>query len=433
MGRTRKSELALVGCFLGILTAVPIAQTWLELRRGEKVQFTDVFRLRPTSRNLRQFEDALEDQSWFQQQLRPATQRALFEGLKDMGAKGILGRERWVFYRPDVRYLVEPDRAETDATGSLWVKPSEGLTRRDSAVRAVTRFRDQLKQRGLRLLVVPIPGKPGIYPDKLTRRAKGRVKAVESPTLELIRALKARGVETVDLFTVFQAARARSDAAGQSLYLAQDTHWTPAGAKLAAETVAARLQSLGWAPPASKEFRARPVRVKRWGDVLEMMAIPGLRSHFGPELVECAQVADPALGLLIPTASDRPGAYRYPGGGSSLLVLGDSFCRIYQYPEPQTLGEAVDVPSEAKPRQTGVKQLLPGSAGFVSLLAARLQAPVDSIVSDGGASTDVRRKLSTHPEILEGKKVVVWEFVERDVGLGCGGWEDVPLPPRLGQ
>jgi hypothetical protein len=52
-------------------------------------------------------------------------------------------------------------------------------------------------------------------------------------------------------------------------------------------------------------------------------------------------------------------------------------------------------------------------------------------VSDGSASTDVRRKLSTNPEILEGKKVVVWEFVERDIALGGQGGEDVPLPTKL--
>jgi len=56
---------------------------------------------------------------------------------------------------------------------------------------------------------------------------------------------------------------------------------------------------------------------------------------------------------------------------------------------------------------------------------------VDAIISDGGAATDVRRKLSTDPEILEGKRVVVWEFAERDIALGAQGWEDVPLPKRL--
>jgi len=141
------------------------------------------------------------------------------------------------------------------------------------------------------------------------------------------------------------------------------------------------------------------------------------------------QVLDPALGPLVPAASDRPGTYRYPGQQASVLVLGDSFCRIYQYPEPPSLGE---LPAAAGRREeTGTKRLLPGSAGFVSHLALALQSPVDAIVSDGGASTDVRRRLSTNPEIIEGKKVVVWEFVERDIALGRAGWEDVPLPVKL--
>lgn len=56
---------------------------------------------------------------------------------------------------------------------------------------------------------------------------------------------------------------------------------------------------------------------------------------------------------------------------------------------------------------------------------------MDYIVSDGGASTDVRRKLSTNAEIMEGKKLVIWAFAERDIGLGKEGWKDVSLPPRL--
>jgi hypothetical protein len=114
-----------------------------------------------------------------------------------------------------------------------------------------------------------------------------------------------------------------------------------------------------------------------------------------------------------------------------VLVLGDSFCRIYQYAEPQSLGEMPAATEPGRTEESGAKRLLPGSAGFVSHLALALRSPVDAIVSDGGAATDVRRKLSTDPEIFEGKKVVVWEFVERDIALGSEGWEDVALPKKL--
>ena len=264
----------------------------------------------------------------------------------------------------------------------------------------------------------------------------------------------------------------------------------------------------------AREYRTQVVRVKRHGDILEMMQIPGARDHFPAEEVACEQVADRDLGLLVPSRSARPGTYKSPLAGTPILVLGDSFCRIYQAAEPQSLGELADPPpaaqatekqspaagkessetpavraqgtsgkggmptppsrghaageagnmpsegsaghatpgSDASPESPGTaaaakeptaataprgtdlpmtRRMLPGSAGFIAHLALSLGSPVDYIVSDGGASTDVRQRLSTNPEILAGKKVVIWQFVERDIRLGSEGWKDVPLPARL--
>ena len=428
---TRKSELVLVFGFLAMIATVPVTQTCLELARQERVQFTDVFRYRLTAKNLRQFEHTLEEKSWFQQKLRPEMQRVLFATLRDTGAKGVLGRDRWLFYRPDLRYLVDPDRLETGVSNSKWVQPAENRSHRKSVERAIVRFRDQLKERGIALVVVPVPGKASVYPDQVTRRENGKPQEFRSPTRKLIEALRREGVPTVDLFEAFSSARAagREGEMGGPLYLAQDTHWTPRGAQLAAQVVATQLREMKLAPESANEFQTQRVSVTRWGDILDMMQIPGLRDAFPPEKVECEQVLDPALGPMVTSPSDRPGTYRYPGQGISVLVLGDSFCRIYQFPEPQSLGELTNATGDKN--ESGTKRLLPGSAGFISHLALALKSPVDAIVSDGGASTDVRRKLSTNPEILEGKKVVIWEFVERDIALGAQGWEDVPLPMKL--
>jgi hypothetical protein len=430
---SRKSELVLTLLFLAVITAVPLTQTALELGRGERVQFTDALRARPTARNLRQYEKTLEEKSAFQQILRPRVQRLLFDLFEDTGAKAVPGRDHWLFYRPDVRYLVEPNRLELDSSDSTWVQPPGGRRQRDGVVQAIKRFHDQLHDRGIRLLVIPVPGKPSVYPDHLTRRVTGAGRGFRSPTEDLLIDLGRQGVACVDLFSAFRQERARATTdPAPPLYLAQDTHWTPLGAQRAASETADRLRELGWAPPATRSFETRPASVKRWGDVIEATQIPDLRQDYGPEPVECVQVVDPALGLMAPTASDRPGVYKYPATNAPVLVLGDSFCRIYQYPEPQSLGELANPPSPGSGPETGAKRLLPGSAGFIAQLALALRSPVDSIVSDGGASTDVRRKLSTNPEILEGKQVVVWAFVERDVQLGRGGWQDVPLPPKLG-
>jgi hypothetical protein len=347
----------------------------------------------------------------------------------DTGAKAVMGRDGWLFYRPDVQYLIEPDRPDGGGNEGIWVQHASG-TYQDSVVRTIVRFRDQLKERGIELLVVPVPGKPSVYPDMLWRTAGG--KGFYSPTLAFIQKLQRHGVEVVDLGTRFHRVRDEKPA-DDPYYLARDTHWTPKGAKLAAETVAGRLRSLGWAPPPTLELRTRKVRVKRYGDVLEIIQTRGAPPAFPAEEVECEQVVDDIGGLLAASDAERPGTYRYPSGDTSILVLGDSFCRIYQNREPQSLGEVVGpgpyAESGGSREGKTSSRLLPGSAGFLSHLALSLQSPVDFIVSDGGASTDVRRSLSTNPEILESKKVVVWEFVERDIQLGKAGWLDVVLPP----
>ena len=87
---------------------------------------------------------------------------------------------------------------------------------------------------------------------------------------------------------------------------------------------------------------------------------------------------------------------------SEVLILGDSFLRIYEQDEP-------------------------GAAGFIAQVARELGRPLTSIVNDGGASTLVRQSLSRRPALLTNKKLVIWEFAERDIRYGAEGWQIVPL------
>jgi hypothetical protein len=167
-----------------------------------------------------------------------------------------------------------------------------------------------------------------------------------------------------------------------------------------------------------------------------MMQLPSIADCFPAETVNCEQVRDKFVGMLVPASGIRSGTYVDPFEGSSVLVLGDSFSRIYQLPEPRALGTVVGPNVDRDTSRNGndlkkAKRLLPGSAGFLSHLAHALKAPVDFIVSDGGAATDVRKQLAASAGILEGKAVVVWEFAERDIRLGSEGWQDVPLPVEL--
>jgi hypothetical protein len=69
----------------------------------------------------------------------------------------------------------------------------------------------------------------------------------------------------------------------------------------------------------------------------------------------------------------------------------------------------------------------PGAAGFIAHLARELRQPLTTIVSDGGASTIVRQELVRRSRLLTNKKLVIWEFVERDIGAGADTWQIVTL------
>ncbi|MGZ8901408.1 MAG: alginate O-acetyltransferase AlgX-related protein, partial [Limisphaerales bacterium] len=117
-----------------------------------------------------------------------------------------------------------------------------------------------------------------------------------------------------------------------------------------------------------------------------------------PESVHCAQVLRHDSGEPYKDEAD-----------AQILVLGDSFTRIYQQDQPT-------------------------AAGFVAHLAKELKQPLISLINDGGGATLVREELSGRPAFLKGRKVVIWEFVERDIGLALKGWKQITLgaaPARL--
>jgi hypothetical protein len=215
-------------------------------------------------------------------------------------------------------------------------------------------------------------------------------------TQDLLDRLRAAKVEVINLFQEFGQARPQTDAASPvSLYLAQDTHWSPAGVAVAARAAARRLLELGWGRAGQVDYIERSAPVQRLGDILRMLQVPPIERRVVPETVPCLQVVRRDNGELYKEAAE-----------AEILVLGDSFARIYQRDEP-------------------------GSAGFIAHLAKELKQPLMALVSDGGGSTLVRQELHGRPAFLKNKKVVFWEFVERDIGLGVEGWKRVPLPPLI--
>jgi lysophospholipase L1-like esterase len=385
MKTIRDPQWFLILMFLAIIVAVPLVQVVVEARQGERPQALDVCSRMPTAASLRVYERNLEDASWAAAHMRPWIQYAQFAWLKDGGAKALMGREGWLFYKPGVQYLTERPRAR------------KATTTADEAVAAIAAFRDELAGRGIQLLVVPAPNKESVYPEKLTRRAESFRGVLCAETQTLLRRLQAAGVEVVDLFGSFAAGKSEAgESSSPALYLTQDSHWSPAGVDLAAKAVAQRILERGWVRPGATEYEDRLVTVERVGDVLRMLQAPQLERDAVPERVPCAQVQRRDTGQPYQDDPD-----------SDVLVLGDSFLRIYEKDEP-------------------------GAAGFIAHLSKALAKPVASIVNDGGASTLVRQELYRRPALLAKKRLVIWEFVERDIRWGTEGWQAVPVPQALG-
>lgn len=408
-----------------------------------------------TSRYLRAFENKIDDESAIVLSLRPKYQLAVWNIFSDPGEKVVLGaagdcigkscgreeakpEDKWLFYRQDVEFLVQPSPLDVRSA------------KLDNPVKAIEKFRDQLKAKGVELLVVITPGKPSIYTERLTGRDENDA-GLQSHGKKILDSLTRAGFNTVDLYTPLLAAKSRDSVEG-ALYLNDDTHWTPRGAELAAAEIAKKVREM--VDAGSVKFRGKDtVRyiaadslADRMGDVGEMSGLNKFgvfkvqkvtghvvsqqnikeRDEELPEDTVCidsaykecmnrkkadrkdAETTD-VFCLLTSQTACAFNAIKYDTTitpfkddfrKSEILILGDSFSRIYQTDSPV-------------------------NAGWIAHFAKNMNRPVASIVSDGGASTLVREKLARKASVLKGKKLLIWEFVERDLRFGAEGWKDV--------
>ena len=325
---------------------------------------------------LRAYEARMEKENSFVKKTRPVYQSFAWRVLKDPGEKAVRGDSSFLFYRQDVDFLVKP---------APWIIDSL-----DNPIEAVLDFKKELEKRGVELLVVVVPGKPSIYPEFLNSSMYGMFKRKDfSLGLRFVDTLQTLGVETVNLYPVLHNAKL-DDRAGDLLYLNTDTHWTPRGARIAAQAIAEQVKKM----KVSKEFPKLDltdslVTAVRTGDVATMA---DLEYAFPDQTVEAHQVKNAQTGALLRSDFRK----------SKVLILGDSYSRIYETDAPM-------------------------SAGWISQFAEEMQTPVASIVSDGGSSPLVREKLARRSGVLKNMKLVIWEFVERDLRFGAEGWKKVRL------
>ncbi len=338
------------------------------------------------------FEAALEDQSVIGRALRPPTQRVLSGWLGAGNERVYVGREGWLFYRPDVEYLtgrgfLDPDlQARRIATASEYEVPPQPDPRP-----AILQFKRDLGARGMTLVIVPTPVKPAIHPERLVgESANGGHGVLNNASYRaFIDQLRRDGV------LVFDAADqiAHTSRPERPAYLATDTHWRPEAMQQVAEALAGFVQehsALPAVPPAGYEAERREAR--QTGDTAAMLDLPDTQTLYPPERVTLRFIVDPEGN---PWRSSRD---------ADVLLLGDSFTNIYSL-ATMGWGEA---------------------AGFAEQLSFALQRPVDRIIQNDQGAHATRGLLARDPDRLAGKRVVIWQFTARE--LAFGDWKIIELP-----
>ncbi len=296
----------------------------------------------------------------------PLTERLLRRGTLEVRE----GRGGWLFHRDALRYLRGDHREDPDR-----------------AVAAMLDFHRQLTERGVELVLLPVPAKVTVHPERLHRGTSDRTSNWPG-WASFIAELEQRGVRIVD-----PAPPLRALAAERPAYLAHDTHWSPEGATAVAIHLAAALRQGPTASllPTPRVFDHRAVEVDVRGDLATLL--PG-ETPRPPQTVHVRQVISTEDGSV---PIDR---------SSPLLLLGDSFTLAYSDP------------------RLGLGQ----RAGLAEQLADALGAPVDVIAIPGGSSTQVRRTLAAREGGVTGKRLVIWQIAQRDVLRARDGWHEVALP-----
>jgi alginate O-acetyltransferase complex protein AlgJ len=255
-------------------------------------------------------------------------------------------------------------------------------------VQIITEYAAALRELGVELILVPVPAKAAIYPEKLSA-ALPPPAADSSPLHPLPSGLaEIPGCRVLDLTSLYLARREIEP--GDLLYCATDSHWSPLGAQLAAEAVAAMISDHSAVQAAPKiEFQlSEPAPLEFHGD-----------------LIAADQRATTAMETL-PASIVSPGT----SGDSPVLVMGDSHCQVFTKGGPM--------------HATG--------AGFIDHLAAALSIPVEEISSQSSGADqprgDVARRTAREPDFWDKRKVLIWLFTEREFTQGT--WRKIPAQVR---
>lgn len=280
----------------------------------------------------------------------------------------------WKFVIKELSHLSKGDLAQASDITQLNIEGTDPLP-------VIQEYASALKVLGVDLLLVPVPTKASIYPEKLA----SDLSPADAPSQKaFLDKIASTGIQVTDLETLFRQHRvAHPD---EALFCATDSHWSPLGAELAAKAVATHLASL----PAISAEKKTPFTT----------GTPEALQFHGDLLTDSEKASTPPESL--PISKVNPAT----SGPSPVLVIGDSHCQVFRTGGP----------------------MLATDAGFIDHLAAALSLPIEDISSQASGAdqprADIARRTVKEPDFWSSRKVVVWLFTSRE--FTQGKWRTIP-------
>jgi len=279
----------------------------------------------------------------------------------------------------------QPTPPADDAAPAVRAKALKRLARRDPMA-AIVSFNAQCKKAGVELILLPVPGKVAVYPDKLDRSAsKGKRGDVHHKAFYV--ALRLAGVNVLDITDDMLALRAK----GVASHCRQDSHWSPQAVRMTAGKLAAVIAKQPWYASAKKaELTVKSATIAVRGDIVEHM-------------LKGSTLPKEKLAIEVVSVGGKPIDDR--DRTSPLVLIGDSHALVYHAPP-----------------------LLARNAGLADLLCAELRlASIDLLGVMGSGANAPRLSLLRRRDNLKDKKCVIWCISAREFTESSDGWHDVPV------
>jgi alginate O-acetyltransferase complex protein AlgJ len=368
----RRPAAILLFASFAILLAVPAAVQWCLHPADENARFEVLLRALPTFPPpvaLVNWADQLSRESVVGRLVRRYYQLGLTAWLGKGSAKVVVGRDGWLFLREDLNL----------STGTAILNERLDPSKRKpepedpDSVAVIQAYDQLLRERGIHLVVLPVPTGPVLYPEKIWPNYPVEAGPAWPPDYDIWKKrVRSAGVDLLDVTDDLWQAKGDTT----PVWLRNNTHWSPRGVEVTADKIAGHIRPL-LEPFAARKYRTRRVDHLAASDLAPMLDLP--RGDLYPP-VPC-EVVQVFKGDEFAAGDDD----------SAVLLLGDSFTLIYG-------GEdANDVRGADLGRQ----------------LMLRLGGDVQIIAYEGDDPTRLRWRLGSHGRCLDAKKVVVWEFATR--------------------